>query len=86
MKRIHLFYEGVRFTVADREVDDLKEEIEAALASGSPHWLQVNYGEGTLRQTELLIAPGIGFGLTPMNPAAEEPLKVAPVALPGEDD
>jgi len=86
MKRIHVFYEGVRFTVADREVDDLKEEIEAALASGAPHWLRVNYGEGTLRQTELLIAPGIGIGLTAMDAATEEPLPVVPVALPAEDE
>jgi hypothetical protein len=83
MKRIHIYYEGIRYTVADREVDDLKAEIKSALAGDSPYWLKVNHGEGTLRETELLIAPGIGFAITPIDPAAEEPLSAEGVALPG---
>jgi hypothetical protein len=84
MKRIHIHYDGIRFTVADREVAELKAEIESALAGDSPYWLRVNHGEGTLRETELLIAPGIGIAVTPIDPAAEEPLSTERVALPGD--
>jgi hypothetical protein len=84
MKRIYVYYEGVPFTIAGRELSDVKDEIERALATGAPHWLKVNHGEGTLRQTELLIAPGIGIAVTPIDPAAEEPLSTERVALPGD--
>jgi len=84
MKRIHVHYDGVRYSVAGRELDELKAEIANALADGKPHWLKVNLGEGTVRQTELLIARGVGVALTPIDPATEEPLDPVPVALPGE--
>jgi hypothetical protein len=83
VKRIHVYYEGVRYTIADRELTEVKNEIEGALADGSPHWLQVNHGEGTLRKTELLIAPGIGIGVMPIDADSEDQLPPAHVVLPG---
>lgn len=68
MKRIQVYYEGIRFTIADRELDEVKSEIEDALNTGVARWLAVNHGEGTLRETEILIAPGIGIGLMPIDP------------------
>lgn len=82
MKRIHVYYQGVRYTVADRELAELKDEIERALASGAPHWLKVNHGEGALRETEVLIAPGVGIGLMPIEPDSEDRLQPAQVVLP----
>jgi hypothetical protein len=84
MKRIQLYYDGVRYTVGGKDFDDLKREIESALASGAPHWLKVNHGEGTLRETEILIAPGVGIGLMPIEPDAEDHLPPAAVTLPGD--
>jgi hypothetical protein len=85
MKRIHVYYQGVRYTIADREVADIKQEIEAALSGGTPHWLTVNHGEGTLRKVDLLIASGVGIGLMPIDPEAEDKLPaVSGVALPGD--
>lgn len=85
MKRVHIYYQGVRYTVADRELAELKDEIERALASGTPHWLKVNHGEGTLREIELLIAPGVGIGLMPIKPESEDRLQPAQVLLPQGD-
>jgi hypothetical protein len=85
MKRIHIHYDGTRYTVADRGMDELKAEIAEALAADRPHWLKVNYGEGAVRVTEVLIARGIGVALTPIDPASEEPLEAAAVALPAEN-
>jgi len=83
VKRIHLYYEGVRYTVAGRELAELKDEIEAALVRGAPHWLKVNHGEGTLREVDLLIAPGIGIGVMPIEADSEDELPPANVVLPG---
>jgi len=85
MKRIHLYYDGFIYSVAGRELDELKSEIEQALTSGSPHWLKVNHGEGTLREAQLLIAPGVGLALSPMEAELEDRVPEVPVALPGVD-
>jgi hypothetical protein len=85
MKRIYVYYEGVRYTIAGRDLADVKNEIERAMSTGTPHWLRVNHGEGTLREAEVLIAEGVGIGLVPIEPDSEDPLQAASVALPGAD-
>jgi hypothetical protein len=85
MKRIYVYYEGVPYTIAGRELRDVKDEIERALATGAPHWLKVNHGEGTLRETEVLIAKGVGIALIPIKPGSEDRLEAAPVVLPGPE-
>jgi len=85
MKRIHVYYAGVKYSVAGRGLAELKNEIEQALTGHRPYWLKVNHGEGTLRETEVLISPGVGIALSPMEAEAEDRVPEVPVALPGSD-
>lgn len=63
MKRINVIYQGDAYSIADRAVDEVKAEIDRALESGRPHWMQVNHGEGLLRPTEILITAGVGIAI-----------------------
>jgi hypothetical protein len=64
VKRISIAYGGISYTVADTDVDELKNQILAVHTSGTPMWLRVNHGEGSYRETDLLIAPGISVAVT----------------------
>jgi riboflavin synthase alpha subunit len=64
MKRITIAYDGISYTVADTNIDELKTQILKVHTSGTPMWLQVNHGEGSYRETDLLIAPGISVAVT----------------------
>ncbi|PPH51527.1 hypothetical protein [Rathayibacter sp. AY1E2] len=57
MKRIDLIYNGTAYTVNNRSLDEFRAEVEAALASPTPQWLTVNYGEGRANPALLLITP-----------------------------
>ncbi|HEU4807078.1 MAG TPA: hypothetical protein VFT01_02360 [Homoserinimonas sp.] len=63
MKRIDIIYGGVRYTIANRDLAELKAEVADALSAGVPHWLAVNHGEGTLHEAELLITPGVDLAV-----------------------
>jgi hypothetical protein len=64
VKRISIAYGGISYTVADTDVDELKNQILTVHTSGTPMWLRVNHGEGSYRETDLLIAPGISVAVT----------------------
>jgi hypothetical protein len=64
VKRITIAYGGIPYTVADTDVDALKNRILTVHTSGTPTWLRVNHGEGSYRETDLLIAPGISVAVT----------------------
>jgi hypothetical protein len=64
VKRITIAYGGISYTVADTDVDELKKQILTVHTSGTPMWLRVNHGEGSYRETDLLIAPGISVAVT----------------------
>jgi hypothetical protein len=64
VKRISIAYGGISYTVADTDVDELKNRILTVHTSGTPMWLRVNHGEGSYRETDLLIAPGISVAVT----------------------
>jgi hypothetical protein len=64
MKRITIAYGGISYTVADTNIDELKTQILEVHTSGTPTWLRVNHGEGSYRETDLLIAPGISVAVT----------------------
>lgn len=64
MKRIYVIYEGTTYSVSGREPEDLRQEITDAARSGEPHWLRVNYGEGTPAATDLLLVSGVGIALS----------------------
>jgi hypothetical protein len=64
MKRITIAYGGITYTVADTNIDELKTQIFEVHTSETPVWLRVNHGEGSYRETDLLIAPGISVAVT----------------------
>ena len=69
VKRINLAYGGVDYTLADTDIDELKAQLFHAFESGTPLWLTANQGEGSFRETDLLIAPGISVTVTGIDAA-----------------
>ncbi|MDH6235637.1 hypothetical protein [Cryobacterium sp. CG_9.6] len=59
MTRIDIVYDNRPYSLADGSLESLQLEIDTALTSGVPYWLQVNSGEGRYEDAYLLIAPGI---------------------------
>ena len=67
MKRINVVYDGAEYSLADREIDDVRAEIADALASDEPHFLVANFGAGSMRRAELLITRGVAISLMPID-------------------
>ena len=65
MKRIDISYGGEHYSIAGRDLDDVKGEIATAFDSGATYWLEVNSGEGRIRPSVLAITPGTPIALTP---------------------
>ncbi len=61
-KRIDVHYGSRMYTIADRELADVRREITDAVLRGSG-WLLVNDGEGVAQPTELLLTPGVDISL-----------------------
>ena len=66
MTRIDINYGGKHYSVGDRNLDQIKREVEAIISSGSPGWMRVNSGSGSLRAAHLLITTGVPFVLVPI--------------------
>jgi hypothetical protein len=66
MKRINIRYGGTTYSVRDRDLAELQQEISTAVAAGQPYWLTVNEGEGTPRSALLLFTPGVDCALVPL--------------------
>lgn len=60
--RTTIHYDGEEYVVARRS-EEIKDEVDAILASGKPGWIRVNHGRGMLRAADILVTPGIPFGL-----------------------
>ncbi len=69
MKRINLMYDGVQYSVGDRELSSLKDEIVNTVGSGAPRWLRVNSGEGSAQEVEILITSATQIAITPIAPS-----------------
>ncbi|SDY46847.1 hypothetical protein [Herbiconiux ginsengi] len=63
MKRINILYDGKQYSVSGRDVDEVKEEIRAAVESAVPTWLEVNVGEGKYKRADILLSPGIAVAV-----------------------
>jgi hypothetical protein len=63
MKRITIFYGGQSYSIGNRSVEEVQAEIETGLDTGGRVWLSVNYGEGRLQETKLLITPGVDIAM-----------------------
>lgn len=59
VKRINILYAGKQYSVSGRDIDEVKEEIRAAVESAVPTWLEVNVGEGKYKRADILLSPGI---------------------------
>lgn len=66
MKRIEITYGGQQYSVGNRELEELRNEILAAAREPGGSWLEVNSGEGSPRPTYLLITPHSDIALTPI--------------------
>lgn len=60
---VYVHYDGNRYAIAGRSIEELQREIDDALRSGGPRWLEVNYGEGRPALARILIAPGVSIAL-----------------------
>ena len=60
---VYLHYDGTRYSIAGRSIEEIQRESTEALAAGTPYWLEVNYGEGRPSQARVLIHPGVTVGL-----------------------
>jgi hypothetical protein len=63
MKRIDIVYDGIEYSLGDRDPDQLRAEINDAIRSGEPYWLTVNRGEGKPQKVTLLITAATMFAL-----------------------
>ncbi|HEV7951423.1 MAG TPA: hypothetical protein VGP24_16800 [Glaciihabitans sp.] len=68
MKRINILYDGIHYSLASRDLDQLKAEVLSGMTSGEPFWLRVNHGEGSWREADILISPGVGISLMGIDP------------------
>jgi hypothetical protein len=68
MKRINILYAGKQYSVSGRDVDEVKEEIRAAVESSVPSWYEVNVGEGRFQRADILLSPGIDIAVIGINP------------------
>jgi hypothetical protein len=62
--RVELIYDGQQYSIGNRDSASVRAEIEEALRSGDPHWIEAQRGEGEYTPAHLLIAPGIPFAVT----------------------
>lgn len=73
MKRINIVYGGITYSVGDRDLHELQQEIAAGVQSGDPFWLTVNQGEGTPRDALLMISTGTDLALLPIPEPDQRP-------------
>jgi len=64
VKRIDVHYDGNLYTISNRELAEVQEEIAAAQREGG--WLLVNNGEGTRRDAYIWVRGGIPIALVPI--------------------
>jgi hypothetical protein len=65
--RIVIHYGGIEYALADREVDDVVDEIERGLASDEPVWMEVKAGEGRTTPARILLARGVPVAVWSIN-------------------
>jgi len=58
-KQVEILYGGERFTLARTDSGQVRQDILAAVSSGTAMWLEVNSGEGGPQRADVLIAPGV---------------------------
>lgn len=64
MKRIDLHYGGQLYSVGNREIDEMRAEVESLRVDGG--WIVVNDGEGAQRDAHLWVTAGVPLALIPI--------------------
>ena len=59
-------YGGQIYSVGDRTVGEVMDEVGRIVASGTSGWLRVSNGSGSLREALLLVSPGVPLALMPV--------------------
>jgi hypothetical protein len=77
MRRIDISYGGQWYSIGDRSLEEVHEEIRAGVLAGH-HWLEVNEGEGQPRPAYLSITPGVPIAVVPETEPHDPPSE-APV-------
>jgi hypothetical protein len=62
--RVEIVYDSQEYSIGNRDAASVRAEVEKALRSGEPYWLEVQRGEGEYTPAHLLIVPGIGLAVT----------------------
>jgi hypothetical protein len=70
--RVEVVYDGQEYSIGNRDAASVRAEIEKALRSGEPFWLEVQRGEGEYTPAHLLILPGIAVAVTDVLTGAPE--------------
>ena len=65
MTRIDISYGGQWYSIGNRSLEEVHEEIRVGVLSGH-HWLEVNDGEGNPRPAFLSITPGVPIAVIPI--------------------
>ena len=60
---VYVLYDGNRYAIAGRSMEEIQRELDEALATGAPYWLDVYYGEGRPSHARILVAPGAPIAL-----------------------
>ncbi|MFS0866426.1 hypothetical protein AB3M83_03705 [Microbacterium sp. 179-B 1A2 NHS] len=81
MSRIEVSYGGQSYSIGDRTLAEVHEEIRRGVLAGH-HWLQVNEGGGQPRPAFLSITPGVPIAIIPQ----AEPRDPPPDPQPFEED
>lgn len=85
MSRIDISYGGQWYSIGDRTLAEVHEEIRAGMLAGHL-WLQVNDGEGQPRPAFLSITPGVPIAVVPLSDAQDPPTDPQPLDFDDEDD
>jgi hypothetical protein len=72
MRRIDISYGGQWYSIGDRSLEEVHEEIRAGVLAGH-HWLEVNEGEGQSHPAYLSITPGVPIALVPETESHDPP-------------
>lgn len=71
MKRIDIRYGGSDYSIANRDIADVRSDIAAGLEAGSVFWLEVNEGAGVPRPASLALTVGTPIALSGVPDSAD---------------
>ena len=68
MNRIGITYGGRDYSIGNRSLEDVQDEIATAIDSGRSAWIDVSYGAGRPTPCRLLLTPGVAISVVEFPP------------------